>query len=237
MNEDKDHALGIMVKVAHKPHRNASRVTDRAKNYMLLLDDINDVDATLKMWKRLPTWNPLATTLVVFMEPLADVKVKNQLVREAFVKLFSEGIIYANALYQLTENSLKLEVETWFPYQDDGCAKKVGKIHKIDECIVPPYDDTKELSIKTMNEFNTEMFPKLPDSLHQCVMKASTYVWEPFVVGNITHIESGLEVIMLKTILGQMDMKVDFKILRKEVVTRKITNDNETGIYADLIQK
>lgn len=59
--------LGIMVKDALKKHGNASHVTERAKNYMLLLENgPEEIAPTLEMWKRLPTWNPLATTLIFF---------------------------------------------------------------------------------------------------------------------------------------------------------------------------
>lgn len=51
LNEDSVHELGIMVKNGRLPHRNASRVTDKAQNYLLLLLELEDLTVTLNQWK------------------------------------------------------------------------------------------------------------------------------------------------------------------------------------------
>lgn len=239
VNEDKKHALGIMVKDARLEHKNASRVTDRAKNYLLLMLNLGDLTDALKQWKMLPTWNPLAQTVIVFMNPIESVDEKIRVVRYVFEELFKHGILFANVLYQLKEDPYKLEAETWFPYYGDACAADVSNIYKIDECIVTVSSDNttgEQKKTRKFFEFNSELYPKVPKTLHNCPMLVSTFIWEPFVVGNDS-VESGLEVLMLRTITQQMKLDLTFNILDDGVASAKISDDNQTGIYADLIQK
>lgn len=234
VNEDKKHALGIMVKDARLEHKNASRVTDRAKNYLLLMMHLDDLTDALKQWKMLPTWNPLAQTVIVFMDPIETVKEKMRVVQYVFEELFKHGILFANVLYQLKEDPYKLEAETWFPYYGEGCAAAVSNIYKIDECIVTVTSDNK--TTKKFHHYNADLYPKVPKTLHNCPMLVSTFIWEPFVVGNDS-VESGLEVLMLRTITQQMKLDLTFNILDDGVAAAKISDNNQTGIYADLIQK
>lgn len=239
VNEDKKHALGIMVKDARLEHRNASRVTDRAQNYMLLMLELKDLIDALKMWSSLPTWNPLAQTVIVFMEPIESIQVKNEQVRYVFEQLLKHGIIFANAVYQLKQDPYTLEAETWFPFHGKSCSSQVENIHKIDECIVTEtFNNKTGLSKRDLkfHEYNYDMFPKVPITLHNCPLVVSTFIWEPFVVGNDT-VESGLEVLMLRTITEQMKLDLIFNILDDGVAAAKISADNQTGIYADLVQK
>lgn len=230
-NEDSNHNLGLMVKDARFKHGNASRVTDRAQNYMLLMEDINGLKGALKMWKSLPTWNPLATTIIVLMIPLKTSEQKNQTIKEVFEELRQAGMVYVNAMYQMIADPLKLEVETWFPYHGNNCANAVNDTFKIHVCEIQKGLDER------ITEFNQDKFPKLPNDLHNCPMKVSSFIWEPFVVGS-NSIESGLEIQMLETITEQMEMKLEFHILSSELQTRRITEDNKTWlIYADLTEK
>lgn len=239
-NEDKRHEIGLMSKDASLKHRNASRVTDRAQNYMLLLIEQKDVTLALIQWKSLPTWNPLAQTVVVFMDPIETVKEKDEKVKQIFEELLDSGIVFANVVYQMSDDPFALEVETWFPYFDKGCSTTVGNIYKIDKCIVFETIDP-ETNVTTIGrnitEYNQEKYPKIPTAFHFCPLEVSTFIFEPFVVGNKKQVASGLETVMLQTITQQMEMKLNFIILGDEVRTKKITADNQTGIYANLIQK
>jgi hypothetical protein len=48
---------------------------------------------------------------------------------------------------------------------------------------------------------------------------------------------SGIEVLMLKTITSQMDLKINYTFLNDTLLSEKISDDNETGIYADILQE
>lgn len=241
INEDKDHVMGVMVKDAGLEHKNASRVTDRAQNYLLLMLQLDDVTKSLKQWKSLPTWNPLAQTVIVIMDPIDTEDRKTQMVKKVFEELLENGIIFANTIYQMSDNPLKLVVESWFPYFNKSCASRVENIHVVDECVITE-TTTIENDVKVVKreenfvELNQEKYPKIPNRMHGCLMNVSTFIWEPFVVGN-DEVESGLEILMLQTITKQMELELKFNILSDAVLTMKITDNNQTGIYANLIQK
>lgn len=245
LNEDSMHAFGIMVKNGRKKHGNATKfgVTDKAKSYMLLMKDIDDLKYAIAQWKSLPTWNPLAQTVVVLLDPMVNTYEKDKTVQTVFEMLFDVGVIYANAVYHMNKSKDVMEAETWFPYHGDLCADRVDNIVRIDRCISTRVVDNAtgetefEMSFET---FHQEKYPKLPFTFHKCPFQASTFVWEPFVVANSDNdsmIQSGLEILMLNTITEQMNLAIHYQILDNELATQKISPDNETGIYADLIQK
>lgn len=198
--------------------------------------ELNDLSLTLKQWKSLPTWNPNAPTVVVLLDPLESVEAKNRLVKGVFSELLANSHIFANVIYQMADDPYKMEAETWFPYHNDSCASAVEYIFKIDECTVPRPNDKEAQGDMTIIEFNQEKYPKVPNALHECPLKVSTFIWEPFVVGRDT-IDSGLEIKMLETITKQMALRLNFTIMSNEIAWKKFSDDNQTGIYADLIQK
>jgi hypothetical protein len=206
---------------------------------LLLLVVLDDLTVALKQWKSLPTFNALAQTVIVFMDAIETVAEKDKLVRLVFEELLNSGFIYANVMYQIADDPNKMESETWFPYYGEGCASTVGNIYKIDECVVTQIINEESDEIKTnvtLNEFNSNKYPKISNTLHGCPLTVSTVIWEPFVVGNDT-VDSGLEILMLKAITSQMDLHLKFNVLGDEVATAKISDDNKTGIYSDLLQK
>jgi hypothetical protein len=206
---------------------------------MLLMVEFKDLTLSIKQWKILPTYNPNAPTVVVVMDSIESEEEKDEWVMKVFEELRQNGFLNVNVLYQMKNDPFKMISATWFPYFNDSCPSKVENIEIVDECIVSHSvdDDTKKVkNSKEIKPFKQEMYPKIPNTFHNCPMKVSAVLWEPFVVGNET-IESGLEILMLKTIADQMELKLNFKILGDEVITKKITDDNKTGLYADLIQK
>jgi hypothetical protein len=241
INEDKKHALGVMVKDGRKVHLNASAwgVTDKAQSYMLLLLQMDDLDVTLKQWKGLPTWNPLAQTVIVFMDPIENLETKNIWVREVLEKLLKEGTINANVVYQLKDRMIS---ESWFPYLNTSCAKKIEKIYVVDECtITKAVNSTTNETIKYSNVKEITEYSKIPSKFHGCPLHVSAFIWEPFVVRtglNSSDTDlSGIEILMLETITSQMELKIKYKILEQKLLAERISGDNQTGIYADLLQE
>ena len=239
LNEDERHLFTVMTKNARLHHKNASRVPDKAQNYLAIIKQHDDVTLALKQWKSLPTWNPNAQTVALLVDPIDTEERKNEMVKQVFEELLNSGHIFANAMYQMESNPYQMKVDTWFPYFNQSCASTVENIYTIEECdIIESVDESGEITKKeNITAFNQEMYPKIPNTLNGCQMGVSTVIWEPFVVGNDTTVESGLEILMLETITGQMELKLKFNILKGEVVMKKITDDNKTGIYADLLQK
>jgi hypothetical protein len=179
LNEDKKHALGLMVKDARIEHKNASRVTDRAKNYMLLMLTLADLKVTILQWKSLPTWNPLAQTVIMFMEPMINETHKDEEVKVVFEELLKYGMIYAIAIFQMESNPYKMIAETWFPYENNSCAKSIDNIHKIHECTVFNPNESHNTTEKSVHEYEEYKIQKIPISLHDCPLEVSTFIWEP----------------------------------------------------------
>ncbi|CRK87351.1 CLUMA_CG001153, isoform A, partial [Clunio marinus] len=238
LNEDKNHTFGLMPKDG-RWHDDPAKVIDKAQNYMLIMLDMDDLRLNVDQWKSLPTWNPLAQTIIVLLKTFDTIKEKDEFVRRVFEELLADGILFVNILFRMTSTLNKMAVETWFPYYDKGCARFVDNIYKIGECIVSEkMNRLTGISEKTWKiyEFNEEKYPKIPKIFNNCPLIISTFVWEPFVVGN-EKIETGLEILMIKTIAQQMDIKLQFNIINDDLVTAKISGDNQTGIYSDVLQK
>lgn len=233
INEDKKHALGVMVKDGRLKHLNASAwgVTDKALSYMLLMLEFEDLVVTVKQWKSLPTWNPLAQTVIVFMEPIKSVEIKDSSVKKVMTTLLDEGMINVIVIYQLEGDSEKMIAETWFPYLNSSCARSVENIFVIDECVVSGSEPNG-----TVDDFNENYFPRIPTTFHGCTLNVSALIFEPFVAGTENQ-TTGLEIQMLNTITEQMEMTISYNFLEKKLLTTKISADNESGLYADLIQK
>lgn len=204
------------------------------------MKEAEDVVAAVRQWRSLPTWNPNAQTVALILDPIDGEERKDKMLKQVFNELLNNGHIFANVMYQMAANIYQMKVDTWFPYFNQSCPSAVENIYTIHKCNVIESVDEKSGEVtrkESITAFHQEKYPKIPNSLNGCPLTVSTTIWEPFVVGNDTTVESGLEILMLETIAKQMELKLKFNILRGEVVTKKITDDNQTGIYADLIQK
>ncbi|KXJ82457.1 hypothetical protein RP20_CCG013678 [Aedes albopictus] len=278
-NEDPRHEMGVMVKDGRKKHQNASHVTEKAKNYLLMVSDSSELDSPINQLRRLPTWNPLAQVVVLFTSEMTPLIFEIE-VRNALQKLFENSVLNSNVMVQRFGTSV-LEVWTWFPYENGGCADDIVNIRLIDECeyaeipvesmeqaensgFVDPeleymngtfanssfvnqsdfsgVDDVTLTPQETVWMFREKHFfadygPKIPKDYNNCPLKVSTPIWEPFVVGNETSIEKGLEVLMIEAITARMKLTPVYKIIEPERATARITADNITGFYADLIKR
>ncbi|XP_055624912.1 uncharacterized protein LOC129767755 [Toxorhynchites rutilus septentrionalis] len=256
-NHDPRHEMGVMVKDGRKRHWNASHVTEKAKNYLLLVGDSSELEAPINQLRRLPTWNPLAQVIVVFtseMTPLiSDIEIRN-----ALQKLFEHSVLNVNVMIQRYNTSV-MEVWTWFPYENGGCADNIAEIRLIDECelVQTQYDltfeeeflnETAENSTTPLpvqqtlwmfreKHYASDFGPKVPIDYNSCPLKITTSIWAPFVVGNETTIEKGLEVLMIETITARMKLIPVYTILDPQRASARITADNNTGFYADLIHR
>ncbi|XP_058056145.1 uncharacterized protein LOC131207544 [Anopheles bellator] len=240
-NEDVRHEMSVMVKDAHRKHWNASHVTEKAKNYLMLVGDSSELAAPIRQLRRLPTWNPLAQVLVMFtteMTPLVfEIEVRNVL-----QELFDNSVLNVNVMVQRYNTSV-LEAWTWFPYENGGCADNIAQVRLVDECeYVSEADEEARRDVRWRPLFRevhhfSDYGPKIPKYYNYCPLKISTSIWEPFVVGNESHIEKGLEVLMLDTITARMQLIPVYNVLDAARATARITADNQTGLYADVIQR
>uniref|UniRef100_A0A182J2K2 Putative ionotropic receptor ligand binding domain-containing protein n=1 Tax=Anopheles atroparvus TaxID=41427 RepID=A0A182J2K2_ANOAO len=239
-NEDARHEMGVMVKDARRKHWNASHVTEKAKNYLMLIGDSSELAAPIRQLRRLPTWNPLAQVVVLFTVELTPLVFEIE-VRNVLQELFDNSVLNVNVMVQRYNTSV-LEVWTWFPYESGGCADNIDQIRLVDECEyveVPPDEAANVRGAWMFRERHhfSDYGPKIPKYYNYCPLKISTSIWEPFVVGNESHIEKGLEVLMLDTITARMRLIPVYNVIEATRATARIIADNQTGLYADVIQR
>lgn len=246
-NEDKSHGMAVMVKDSKKPHRK-SRVQEKAQNYFMLLQHFNDFDATLWQLKKLPTWNPLAQIVVQFTVPFANASLQEEWTGNLFNELLSHDALKVNIMYQYQNDTNRMRSVTWFPYFNSSCPDSVANIRVIEECVVAARTDENGHILRrnhSVSHFNQDLYPLIPLKMHNCNLRVSTVMWEPFVVASDDEmddqddavVDKGLEVLMLKTITQGMSLSLNFHPVNKERATRTITDNNRTGLYAKLLQK
>ena len=68
-------------------------------------------------------------------------------------------------------------------------------------------------------------------------MVITTNIWEPFVYGSHEDVEDGIEIKLIRTISEKLDMKSIFKVIDDAKAFAFITEDEDTGFYADLIRR
>ena len=240
LNDDKRHEICVMVKDAKKKHWNASHVTEKAQNYMMLITNANEITSIVKQLKRLPTWNPLAQVVVIFTDEMKLKNEQDEMVRVVFDELLMYDVLQVNIVIQRTTSLNTLEVLTWFPYERDNCANYIKNIRKVEECkLVETKNHTTGIVKQSIiiRSFNRKYYPKIPTYFHECPMKVTTFFWEPYVVGQRNNVKGGLEILMIQTISQKMNLKPVYNVIDQLRATKLITSNNETGLYSDILQR
>ena len=176
LNDDKRHEICVMVKDAKKKHWNASHVTEKAQNYMMLITNANEITTIVKQLKGLPTWNPLAQVVVIFTDTMKSENEQDSMVKVVFNELLMYDVLQVNIVLQRTNALNILEVLTWFPYERDNCANYIENIRKIEECKLMETKDPTTGIIKRnniMTSFSRKYYPKIPTHFHKAPIKMS----------------------------------------------------------------
>lgn len=232
-NEDPKHEFALMTKYATRYHMPELHVTGQAQNYFILVGKAKHLTETLKQLSSMPTWNPLANFVILFTKVLNE----TYLASETY-KMMDELFKYsAYNVYVLSQRqgTYMIQSHTYFPYEEDNCATSVKNIKMVDECFNDK-DSQYDPDNTSVIEHHQDLYPKIPKKLHKCHLNASVYDLAPYVLARDNEIDRGIEILMLKQIANELDMTPIYNLLDKEVVNSLTTNDNETGIYADILQ-
>lgn len=167
LNENDRHDLALMVKDARFKHWNASHVTEKAQNYLMMLNDRSELEANIKQLHALPTWNPLAQVVIFFLRVMEPEELEEQTI-SVIKELFLSHVLNVNVMSQRINTSL-IQSYTWFPYENHHCAENFTRLHLIDECEYVVSDN------KTGPYFNKQGFKKtwqkIPDDFHTCPLR------------------------------------------------------------------
>lgn len=177
---------------------------------------------------RLPTWNPLAQVVALFINTYPDDEL-SQRITEILRIFLSRRLINANVI-SYRKNANIVQAHTFYPYDGTNCATDVDRLHIIEEC---QYSDDRpfdpEIKIKH------KLRPKVPSNMHGCPMNIAASINEPYVFYDAEKdsFREGLEVLMLQTIAKSLKMTAVFQRIAEGRENREVSN--ETGIYSTLL--
>lgn len=237
LNNDKNHLISLMVKNAHKIH-SPLFTTDKAQNYIVLISKASELAIIIVQMVGRMTWNPLAQFLVIYSEPMKSIYDREIVLQVVLNEFLQVNVLNVNVIVQSFEITNQLDVFTWFPYQDKSCAHKIENVKKIEECKVIDLNETGIVKRENLvKSFNQEYYPRIPKTLHDCPLKVTTFINEPYVVGPKNNLDKGLEILMVKVISEKMNLKPMFNFIEQHRASTLITDNNKTGIYSKLLQK
>jgi hypothetical protein len=258
LNEDELHEIGLMIKDAKKPHLDSSHIMEKAKNYLILIDDSSELEATIHQLQVLPSWNPLAQVVVLFTSEMNDFMHELE-VKNVLIELFEYSVLNVNVMSHRFNSNI-IQTQTWFPYEGSNCADTILELRLIDECEYVEVDNpllgVDEVDENTEDEYGgdkdanenfrqyilreshyfSDFGAKSPRNFHGCPLRVSTSIWEPYVFGTVDKIQKGLEVRMIDAITSKLNMVPVYKVMSSEFPHLRVTNNNKTGFYADLMQ-
>lgn len=249
LNENPSHELAVMVKDGSKKHWNASHVTEKAKNYFMLLNDKSEMTAIIKQLRALPTWNPLAQVLVFFLRAMHQTELDEQTV-SVLMELFRSSVLNVNVMSQRMNTSI-IQVVTWFPYEHTGCAHNFTTLRLLDECEYLPDDAANGGAVSSVDVDdddvvnNDAMFheshyhvdwQKIPDVFHDCELRIAATKWEPY-----THYKEGegfykgIEYFMIKEAAQQMKFNPQFVLIDQREMNYFGSNENGKLFYQKIL--
>lgn len=176
----------------------------------------------------MPTWNPLAQVVALFINTYENDELLAQM--KSILQLFlNRHMINVNVI-SYRNNSSIVQAHTFYPYDGDNCAMEVTDLYLIEECEYSdemPFDPT----ITIINPLKS----KIPNNLHGCEMHIASTITEPFVFFNEEKgsFDMGLEVLMIRTIAQALKMTPVFTRMNGTRENRAVSN--ETGIYSTLL--
>lgn len=196
------------------------------RNYVVIFSDIDFIIYR----NRLPTWNPLAQVVALFINIYPDDELF-QRIQEILRIFLSRRLINVNII-SYRENSNIVQAHTFYPYNDDNCATKVDQLQLIEECI---YSDDRPFGPQFI--IKHKLRTKLPNNMHGCPMNIAASINEPYVFydDETDKFKEGLEVLMLDTIAKALKMTPIFQRISEGRENRLVSN--QTGIYSTLLAR
>lgn len=157
----------IMVKDSFYPHANASHFPEKAKNYMLILEEKSELERNILQLNKLPTWNPLAKAIVFYQLKYNDTAEETAM---EFINELRDYKLFRTIVFIYDEYNDVVISYTWRPYSDTNCGGKCGYIYILDRC-----------TNNTIYEFQKQ-HDMFPSDMKGCPLVAYAIVAEPYVM-------------------------------------------------------
>lgn len=202
---------------------------EKARNYFVAFEELDEVPAALRLWCKLPTWNSLAQFVAVFINTYDD-KILQRHIRFILETFFEFHALNVKVI-SFRRGSNTIQTHTWYPYEGTNCADEVRNIHLIDEC---DYSDIQ--TDPQLVRHIAPLQPTIPKNLHGCPLRVATSVYEPYVYYDSVRndFNRGIEIRLIRTIAQALNMNPIFVQINETRVNRFV--HNETGIYSKLLR-
>lgn len=241
--------ISIIMKKVHVFHYSAEKMIEKSKVYVIFVSKSEDLLEHLPLLEQLPTYNTFAKIIVCFPNAMSSNDFEAQ--RKQSFKILFENDFFDIFVIGTRYNSTILESYTTYPYDNGNCAEKLGPIQLVDECQLilnnaeSPSESIDDMLSQNQNDSiivlvqHRSFFPKLPEQITGCQIPVTVSNFEPYVVINpvTKKIEKGVEVMIINTTFQELGAKVKFYKQDSKVRYYRTSLDNETGVFADIINK
>ncbi|XP_059050816.1 uncharacterized protein LOC131845742 [Achroia grisella] len=221
----------IMVKDSFYPHANASHFPEKAKNYMLILEEKSELERNILQLNKLPTWNPLAKAIVFYQLKDSESAEETSI---HFINELRNYKLFKSIIFIYSPNADEVVSYTWKPYDDNHCGGKCESVYILDRC-----------KDNVIHEFETqkEMFPL---DMKGCPLLVYAVISEPYVMPPIRksiiagnndsyEFDRGAEINLVKIISQFRNMSLIIKMSEtKENWGTIEVNGSATGAYGVL---
>lgn len=157
----------IMVKDSFYPHANASHFPEKAKNYMLILEEKSELERNILQLNKLPTWNPLAKAIVYYQLKNNDTAEDTAM---EFINELREYKLFKTIIFIYDKFNDVIISYTWRPYSRTNCGGKCDSVYILDRCIN-----------STIYEFEKQ-HDMFPSDMKGCPLVAYAVISEPYVM-------------------------------------------------------
>lgn len=157
----------VMVKDSFYPHANASHFPEKAKNYMLILEEKSELTRNILQLNKLPTWNPLAKAIVFYQLNKTEDAEETAI---EFINELRHYKLFKSIIFIYSPEEKEVVSYTWVPYSDMNCGGKCDSVYILDKC-----KDNVIYQLATQKE----MFPS---DMKGCPLVAYAIVSEPYVL-------------------------------------------------------
>nr|AXF48860.1 ionotropic receptor IR29 [Lobesia botrana] len=157
----------IMVKDSFYKHANASHFPEKAKNYMLILEEKSELVRNILQLNKLPTWNPLAKAIIFYQLLPGE---NGETISKRFINELRDYKLLKSIVFIYSPGDVELISYTWAPYSDTNCGGECDAVYILDTC-----KDSKT----TEKNMQKEMFPL---NMKKCPLVTYAIVSEPYVM-------------------------------------------------------
>ncbi|VVC86482.1 unnamed protein product [Leptidea sinapis] len=157
----------VMVKTPYYRHANASHFPEKAKNYMMILENKRDLKSYVKLLSNLPSWNPLAKTIILYKKQISE-NVESLVM--SFINELRESRLLRTIVLIYSYFDDEIISYSWSPYSETNCGGECESVYILDRC--------KDNVINEL-EPQREMFPL---DLKGCPLITYAVISEPYVM-------------------------------------------------------